>query len=138
MGKIGVYCEAEKTADLWKKTNYNLKNDLKDIDEDELNEIAVEIGNEIENGLDRPTATAIYWGNKRRANYAKIRIIDEKRDTGKSGGYRCIVLVDYVNDAAFLLHIYRHSQGRDNELTARDKVKLRKLVDEYIDALGKQ
>ena len=138
MGKISVYCEAKKTAELWKRTNYNLEKDLDDIDEDELNQIAVEIGNEIENGLNRPTATAIYWGNKRRANYAKIRIIDEKRDTGKSGGYRCIVLVDCVNDAAFLLHIYRHGQGHDNELTTRDKAKLRKLVDEYIDALVKQ
>lgn len=137
MNKISVYCEAEKTAELWEKTNYNLKKDLKNISDDELNDIAVEIGNEITNGYDRPAATAIYWGFKRKANYAKIRVIDEKRDTGKSGGYRCIVLVDYVNNCAFLLHIYRHGHGVDDELTRSDKNKLKKLVDEYIDSLGK-
>lgn len=129
----------EKTAELWEKTTFNLRRDLKDISKEELKDIAVEIGNEIENGINRPPITsALYWGIKRKATYAKIRVADEKHDFGKSSGYRCIVLVDYVHNSAFLLHIYKHGQGKDDELTNSDKNKLRKLVDEYVAALEKE
>lgn len=138
MSKISVYYDADATEELWGKTTYNLKKDLKKISENELKDIAVEIGNEIQKGIERPPITsAIYWGIKRKATYAKIRVADGSRDAGKSGGYRCIVLVDYVHNSAFLLHIYRHGQGKDNELSNRDKNKLRKLVDEYVDSLEK-
>lgn len=139
MSKISVYYDVEKTAELWEKTTFNLKKDLKDISNDDLKDIAEEIGHEIENGIDRPPITsALYWGIKRKANYAKIRVADEKHDSGKSSGYRCIVLVDYVHNSAFLLHIYKHGQGKDDELTKTDKNKLRKLVDEYVESLEKQ
>lgn len=138
MSKISVHYDADELAELWEKTTYNLKKDTKNISEEELADIAVEIANEIENGIDRPpTTTAIYWAKERKGAYAKIRVTDIKRNTGKSGGYRCIVLVDYVNNAAFLLHIYRHDKGVDNELTHRAKNKLKDLVDEYITALEK-
>ncbi len=136
MSKISVYYDVEKTAELWEKTTFNLRKDLKGINDDELKEIAEEIGHVIENGVDRPPITsAIYWGKKRKANYAKIRVADVKHDYGKSSGYRCIVLVDCVHNCAFLLHIYKHGQGKDDELTKEDKNKLRKLVDEYIESL---
>lgn len=49
----------------------------------------------------------------------KIRVLDVARDAGKSNGYRCIVLVDYVNNAVFLLHLYRHGHGESDNITLK-------------------
>lgn len=133
-----MYYDVDALAELWKKTTFNLKKDTKNIDEEELAKIAIAIAHEIENGIERPPVTAaIYWGKKRKAAYAKIRVMNEERDAGKSNGYRCIVLVDCVNNSAFLLHIYMHGKGADNELDMKAKNRLKKLVDEYIESLGK-
>ena len=101
-----------------------------------MDRIAEELGNEIHAGIERPpTTTALYWGKGRKATYAKIRVLDVVRDAGKSNGYRCIVLVDYVNNAAFLLHLYRHEHGEKDNISRSDKNTLRKLVDEYVASL---
>ena len=104
MGTFRVYYDPAALEELCRRTPYNLKKDLKNIDEQTRQEIAEELANEIYLGLDRPpTAVSLHWGRKRQATCAKIRVVDVRRDAGKSNGYRCIVLVDYVHSSAFLL-----------------------------------
>ena len=96
MGTFRVYYDPAALEELCRRTPYNLKKDLKNIDEQTRQEIAEELANEIYLGLDRPpTAVSLHWGRKRQATCAKIRVVDVRRDAGKSNGYRCIVLVDY-------------------------------------------
>lgn len=136
MATFNVYYDPVALEELSSRTPYNLKKDLKDIDEDTIAKIAEEIGNEIQKGLNRPPiAVALHWGRNRKAAYAKIRTVDVARDSGKSGGYRCIVLVDYVNTSAFLLHLYRHSHGESENIDRKSRNKLDKLVDEYAESL---
>lgn len=136
MPKFSVYYNPEEISELCDKSPYNLKKDIKNIDKEELDKIAEEIGNEIHAGIDRsPSAVALYWGRGRKATYAKIRVLDVVRDAGKSNGYRSIVLVDYVNNSAFLLHLYRHGHGEKDNISPSDKNALKKLVDEYVDSL---
>ena len=139
LDKISVYYDPAELEELYSRTPYNLKKDLKDIDEDTMVEIAEELANEIKEGLDRPpTAVALRWGLKRKVACAKIRTVDVARDSGKSGGYRCIVLVDYVNKSAFLLNIYRHGHGEKDNIDRKSQNKLNKLVDEYTASLEEQ
>lgn len=135
MKKFSVYYDPIALDDLCKRTPYNLKKDLKNLDEGTLIDIAEEIANEIQQGLDRPTATALHWSKKRQTACAKIRIVDIKRDAGKSHGYRSIVLVDYVHRSAFLLHLYRHGHGENDNISKSDRNMLNKLVDEYAQSL---
>ena len=117
MGTFRVYYDPAALEELCRRTPYNLKKDLKNIDEQ---------------GLDRPpTAVSLHWGRKRQATCAKIRVVDVRRDAGKSNGYRCIVLVDYVHSSAFLLHIYRHAHGEAENISRSDRNQLDGLVDEY-------
>lgn len=136
MCKFNVSYDPDELKELWKKTPYNYKKDVKDISEDELKRIAEDVGNEIYNGLNRPpVANALYFGINRKAAYAKIRVIDTEHGFGKSSAYRCVVLVDYVNNHAYLLHIYRHGKGKDDNIDKKAKNKLRQLVDEYVESL---
>lgn len=132
MGTFCVYYDPAALEELCRRTPYNLKKDLKNIDEQTRQEIAEELANEIYLGLDRPpTAVSLHWGRKRQATCAKIRVVDVRRDAGKSNGYRCIVLVDYVHSSAFLLHIYRHAHGEAENISRSDRNQLDGLVDEY-------
>ena len=107
MGTFSVYYDPAALEELGSRTPYNLKKDLKGLDEHTRVQIAEEVANEIKKGLDRPhVAVALHWGKNRKAACAKIRTIDVARDSGKSGGYRCIVLVDYVNNCALFCYIY--------------------------------
>ena len=131
-----VYYDPDQTEELWRRSPYNLRRDLKGISESELCRIAQEIGDELRNGaFDRPSAAWLYWGGQRKAAYAKIRVVDVSRSKGKSSGYRCIVLVDFVNNSAYMLHLYRHGHGENDNITKSDSNKLKGLVDEYIDSL---
>ena len=139
MDKISVYHDPTELEELYSRTPYNLKKDLKDIDRETINQIAEEIANEIKKGIDRPpTSVALRWGLKRKVACAKIRTVDVARDSGKSGGYRCIVLVDYVNKSAFLLHLYRHGHGEKDNIDKKSQNMLNKLVDEYTTSLDEQ
>ena len=139
LNKISVYCDPAGLEELHSRTPYNLRKDLKDIDDDTIAQIAEELGNEIKEGLNRPpTAVALRWGKNRKAACAKIRTVDVARDSGKSGGYRCIVLVDYVNNSAFLLHLYRHGHGENDNIDRKSRNMLDKLVDEYSASLEQQ
>lgn len=139
MAKFSIYYTPEEIEELCRLSPFNLKKDLKAIDKAEIDRIAEEIGNEVYNGIERPpTTVALYWAKGRKAAYAKVRAIDVGRKSGKSGGYRCIVLVDYINNAIFLLHIYRHGHGEGDDILDTDNKKLRKLVDAYVEALKEQ
>lgn len=116
---------------------YNVLKDVKEhkISQSMLEYIAENIADELRRGWERPACEAIYWGEFRTANYSKIRVEDRERKGGKSNGYRCIVLVDKINNFAFILHIYRHGHGEADNISAKDKNKLKALVDEYIQEL---
>ena len=73
MGTFRVYYDPAALEELCRRTPYNLKKDLKNIDEQTRQEIAEELANEIYLGLDRPpTAVSLHWGRKRQATCAKI------------------------------------------------------------------
>ena len=135
MNKFSVYYDPEGMDEICKRSPYNLKKDLKHISEEERKRIAQNVADELYQGANRPPVTAMmYWGLGRKAAYGKIRVVDVENDDGKSNGYRCITLVDMVNNRAFLLHVYKH--GNDDKITNQDKNKLKKLVDEYVESLG--
>lgn len=136
MEKFCVYYDPVALEELGKYTPYNLKKDIKDIDEETLADIAKDIADEIYQGLDRPpTAVALRWSKKRQAACAKIRVVDVDRDAGKSNGYRSIVLVDYAHHSAFLLHLYRHGHGENENISKSDRNMLNKLVEVYAQSL---
>lgn len=136
MGKFTVYCDPIGMEELCNLSPYNLKKDLKSIKNEELDQILEDVANELYQGVDRPPASSmIYWHNQRKAGYAKIRTVDVRCDDGKSNGYRCITLVDIINHRAFVLHIYKHGKGKDDNISNAAKNQLRKLVDEYVNSL---
>ena len=131
-----VSYDVESIEDAFKKSPYNLSKDTKNLSEAELKKIAEAVGNEIEQGFGRKECALIYKkGRKLFVGYAKIRCSDEKRNVGKSNGYRCIVIVDKYNNCAFILHVYTHSKCDD--ITKAEKNALRKIVDEYYESIGK-
>ena len=111
---------------------YNLKKDMKDINNNDEKAIVSGLRYELINGPGRGSY-AICYKCKRdiRIHYAKIRVPDEKRNRGKSGGYRVISLIDSDIQYCFVLHIYRHAHGEDNDISKNDKNSLEKLVEEY-------
>lgn len=136
MDKYFVYCDPDALEELCSRTPYNLKKDLKNIDETTLAKIAEDVANEVYYGIQRPpTIVSLRWSKKRQTACAKIRVVDVARDAGKSNGYRCIVLVDFVNHCIFLLHVYRHGHGEEENIDKKSQNMLDKLVDEYADSL---
>ena len=119
-------------------TPYNIIKDIKrqKLRKEELARIAQNIAEELKMGENRPSYQVIYWGEERKANYSKLRSDDKERGEGKSYGYRCIVLVDNINHFGYLLHIYRHGHGENENISASDRNKLKELVDEYIKELN--
>lgn len=137
MGKYNVHYDPEEMEQLNALSPFNLKKDLKEISLDSLLFISEEIAQELLNGLNRPpNVIAKYWGKHNVAAWVKIKTLDVERDSGKSNGYRCIMLVDTLNRHAFLLHIYRHGHGEDKNIDKKSENELRKLVDEYSKALN--
>ena len=133
-----VYCDPDGMQDLCALSPFNLKKDLKNLSKDELNSILEEIGNEIRHDLDHPPIVSPqYWSKDRSAVYSKIRVVDVARSTGKSNGYRCITLIDAKNKLAFVLHIYRHGHGEDQNISKNEKNVLRKLVDQYVEDMNR-
>ncbi len=132
-----IYYDPEGMQELCALSPFNLKNDLKNISEEELNSILEELANELQkNGAPPPAIVPLYWGIGRKAGYGKIRVVDVGRSAGKSNGYRCIALFDIDNKFVFLLHVYRHGHGEDKNISQKDKNKLRNLVDQYIESMN--
>lgn len=136
MNNIVVSCDAEVIEEVFKTSPYNLKNDIRDLTETQIKKIETAVGEEIMHGFGRNECALLYKiGTKLFVGYAKIRCGDEKRNVGKSNGYRCIVIVDKYNNCAFILHVYTHAK-KDN-LSHKEKNSLRKIVDEYYESIGK-
>ena len=123
--------------ELIKRSPFNLKKDLKEISKESIQSISEEIANELLKGINRPPTTVVrYLAKLKNAAWVKIKTIDVKRDVGKSNGYRCVLLVDTFNKHAFLLHLYRHGHGEDEDIDRKSENKLKRLVDEYSEALS--
>ena len=134
MSKWKVYYNPEELKELYSRTSYNLKKDIKDIKEEQLQDISEEIARQLHFGFVKGS-TEIYFGKKRKASYAKIRIIDCKKEEGKSSGFRCIVLIDYTHEAAFMMHLYKHGKKAADRIKQGEKNKLKALVDDYIESI---
>lgn len=140
--QFSVYFDPDDYEEIWRKSPFNYKKDIKAFSDDELIKLANELADEILQGIERPPiSAALHWSIGRKAASAKIRTVTLNQNEGKSDGYRCIVLVDYVNNAAFILHIYRHDKQTDQEvrriLQKKGKGSLKQLVDEYSSSLNK-
>lgn len=135
MSKFAVHYDPDSMDGIADKSPFNLKKDIKDISLQELDAIAEEIANELIQGYNHKPVIIEYITQPRDAAWAKIRTMDIKRGAGKSNGYRCILLLDLINEHAFLLHIYRHGHGEDKNISKKEKSHLKALVDEYSKSL---
>ena len=139
MDKFAVHYSPDDEAmeELLSRTPFNLKKDLKGMSDELIQEIAEEIANELHHNIEsRLNSIAGFIGKGRKAAWVKIRVVDVQRDAGKSHGYRCIALVDMFNRHAFLLHLYRHAHGERDNISDREKNKLKALVEEYTESLN--
>jgi len=137
--EYNVHYDPDEMDELNDLSPFNLKKDLKNISENERQLIAEEIANELIKGIHRPPNTIVrYWARLRNAAWVKIKTMDVGRDTGKSNGYRCVILADTINNHAFLLHVYRHGHGEDMDIDRKSENKLKKLVEEYSNSLSKK
>jgi len=59
-----------------------------------------------------------------------VRLTDLKQQKGKSGGLRCIALVDDYTLRCIILHIY--SKNIKEDITKKEENQLKKLLNKYI------
>ena len=132
MNSFAVYFDPDGIDELEKYSPFNLRRDIRKtgMSDDELESVAQIIADELYYGIHRPPTTVRLFENRRSA-CVKVRTVDVKRDSGKSNGYRCILLVDQLNFRAFLLHIYRHGHGEDKNISNAENNQLKKLVKKY-------
>lgn len=136
MSKYSVHFDPAEMEDLNRLSPFNLDKDLKGMSEETIVSISEEIANELKNGINKPPTLVLrYLAKLKNAAWVKIKTVDVERDAGKSNGYRCIVLVDIINKHAYLLHLYRHAHGEDKDIDQKSQNKLKKLVEEYSNAL---
>lgn len=112
---------------------FNLRRDAKnhDLSGEDLEKLAENIADELlEKGFNNTSRVPLFWGYKRKATYAKIKIAKVSGNFGKSKGYRVIILWDDVIKEGYLLHIFDHNE-KDN-LKPQEKSKLAYIVSEYI------
>ena len=130
-----VSCDADAIDAAFVDSPFNLKRDTKGFQEEEINRIEKDVADELAYGPHGETYVERYYSKiSRLITYSKVRVEDKKRDRGKSGGYRCVVLVDNKNQIGYILHIYRHGHGEDNIHRKEEKV-IGKIVDEYASAV---
>lgn len=75
-----------------------------------------------------------YCKKQHKIAIVKFRIKDVKSNSGKSGGWRVVALVDYTNNLFYLLSLYKHSCGKDN-LTSQEKIGVKNLCEEYFESI---
>lgn len=68
-----------------------------------------------------------------KASIVKIRLSDPDGKSGKSGGYRCIVLINTVSNEALLLHIY--SKKDKDDLTKEEIEVFNYLYQSFIESI---
>ena len=134
--KYSIVCDAEIIDEQFHGLSpFNLKNDVKNINEAQLNHIAENIANELVYGPHGKTNVVIYKSKVSfKVNYSKIRCEDNVKKKGKSGGFRCIVLVDNIIHYGIILHIYSHSETDD--ISKKEENCLKKLVEAYVKEAG--
>lgn len=122
--------------DLFQTNIFNLTNDFKKIGIAKL-ETKVKIGQEILNeiylGFGRKSCAELYSkemndGNKIKILMAKIRVAYGNK--GKSGGLRCIVLVDQKDNICIVFHIY--AKNKKNEMTKNEYNSIENILNEYV------
>lgn len=133
MNSISIVADIEEIDNAFGEDSpFRLKKDAKyhNLKQKDLDNMAEAISDEIQQGFDRTACVVIFWTETRKGNYCKIRVANEEKNSGKSGGYRCVVLWDNIAKEGFLLHIFEH-KDKDN-LTAVEKKALKNLVCQYI------
>ena len=114
---------------------FNLKKDLKTCKSKyKLQEVdlARYIADEIINDPNPPKHCKICEFNY--SGLRKLRMPDTKNKKGSSFGFRIIVLVDFINNYAILLHIYNKIDKKD--LSGIEKNKIKELNKKYDEALN--
>lgn len=132
MKSFAVHYDPEDLTDLNELSPFNLKHDIKDLSSQELIDIAESIASELLISLNHPPTVVLkYSTNDKSVSWLKVRTEDQQRHTGKSNGFRCIVLVDNKNKHAYLLHLYRHGHGEDKNISHSDENQLKEMVKKY-------
>lgn len=138
MEKYYIHYDPDEMTDLVNISPFSLKKDLKRLRDNEIDEIAEELANELHVGINRPpTVVPVYFSSDRKAACVKVRVDDVGRNKGKSNGYRCISLVDIYNRHAYILHIYRHGSGEDKNISDIARNRLKEMVRQYSVELNK-
>ena len=90
------------------------------------------IASEIKVGLEHLKQGDVLYNSKQnyKIQIIKFRIADWNTNSGKSGGWRIIGLVDILNSIFFLLSMYKHSSGKAN-ISKSESNKVKNLCDEY-------
>jgi len=92
---------------------------------------------EIDNNLQIDLYKTISLKRSKKGDFScravKIRVANPKANSGTSGGYRCILLLNDKNNEAIPLHIYNKSKKKD--ITQNEKNKLIKLLDLFVKSI---
>ncbi|MDE6504881.1 MAG: type II toxin-antitoxin system RelE/ParE family toxin [Clostridia bacterium] len=134
--KYSIVCDTEVIDEQFHDLSpFNLKNDVKNINENQLTDIAENIANELVYGPHGKTNVVLYESKVNfKVNYSKIRCADRLKKKGKSDGFRCIVLVDNVIHYGFILHIYPKNETEN--ITKKEENGLKILVETYVKEAG--
>ena len=122
----------------FKNTNpFSLKREMKDYYKNgckNTKECLKNLTNEIHYSLLNSTSSSyIYWIASNSIGIVKLRIKDYSSNSGKSGGWRIIGLVDKIECIFILLSVYRNSDGK-NDLTPIEKKMIKNLCNEYFNS----
>jgi len=121
-----------------KLSPFNLRRDCKSVSSKELKEICEELSDTIYKGNKPPTCTCLHRSRNNGRNICalKIRVSDPKSKKGKSGGYRCVILMDEEKQTGILLTLFRKVDRQD--LTQIEKKNVCKLVEIYAKQQGEE
>ncbi|WP_067559086.1 hypothetical protein [Faecalibaculum rodentium] len=112
-----------------KDYGFDLEKDLKrtGLGQSGYNQILQDVADDLEN--DRSGSRLIQSEKYSDLAVYKMRCKDPKRNSGKRGGYR-IILVAALCETSFICHIYHKHAGKKpkTDLTSNEKNQLRKLV----------
>ncbi len=114
---------------------FNLEKDLKCYDDVFLKLMSEEIGALLKKGPRGKTYVEIScrYFNNAKITYSKFRIADSENCKGKSGGLRCIAIVDNLNHWCIILHVFEKNKEENIDKKSENKVK--KMLNKYTDSL---
>lgn len=140
--KYNLKFAEKELRDFFKTNIFNLTNDFKEIGIKKIeikNQIGQEILNEIYLGFERVPCKVLYSkelkdDHKIKVVMAKIRVAYGNK--GKSGGLRCIVLVDQKEEICIVFHIY--AKNNKNEMTPSEYNSIENILNEYVSMFEKE